>query len=134
MWDKGSQVFILHGLLRGVDEQIQRLMQAVSCRCGHFSKHRREKKNQFFTNEKGEKKINRERAVIFNLKPEELGFDLRVHAFLFSFTCSAALLLENYRLSSIEIIKYKWLKGCEILPVLIYLFTRLVCLQIFICL
>lgn len=33
-------------------------------------------KNQFFTNERGEKKINRERTVIFNLKLEELGFDL----------------------------------------------------------
>lgn len=70
---------------------------------------------------KKEKKINRERAVIFNLKPEELRFDLWVHAFPFSFTCSTALLLENYRLSGIEIIKYKCLKEREMLPILIYL-------------
>lgn len=31
----------------------------------------------------------------------------------------------NCRLCCIEIIKYKWLKGCEMLPILIYLFTCL---------
>lgn len=46
-----------------------------------------------FSQMKEEGKINRERTVIFNLKPEELGFDLRVYAFLFSFTCCMALLL-----------------------------------------